>query len=298
MQEEGFKPDLIHIHVRSHITKIALDFLIKGSVPIVISEHFSYYHRGINMLPLKEQKAERKSIRDQFSAKVVKHILPVSKDLEQKLRSEFSVKNVFSVIPNIASKEFLHPVSQPRLEHNFVACGFWSEPKDPLTMLKALAKTKDNLPNAFHLDVIGDGELLPEMKSFCAENLQGVSIVFHGYQSKAFIAKKLQSSIGLLHPTKMENLPTIIIESLVSGCPVISMNVNGIPELISSNNGILVQPGDVSGFSTAIEKLMNQPFDFHIIANEANAHFSPEMVGERLQKIFMDAVNAGFENRA
>jgi glycosyltransferase involved in cell wall biosynthesis len=59
-------------------------------------------------------------------------------------------------------------------------------------------------------------------------------------------------------PSYMEGMPTVILESMYYGKPVISTNVGGMPEQIESGyNGYLYSPGDIDGFKGAIVNLHN-----------------------------------------
>jgi glycosyltransferase involved in cell wall biosynthesis len=56
----------------------------------------------------------------------------------------------------------------------------------------------------------------------------------------------------------MDNLPTVIMEAMATGLPVVSTTIGGIPEMVvEGETGFLVQPGDVPSLSEAIEKLTN-----------------------------------------
>ncbi|MGC2625980.1 MAG: glycosyltransferase family 4 protein, partial [Candidatus Udaeobacter sp.] len=56
----------------------------------------------------------------------------------------------------------------------------------------------------------------------------------------------------------MDNLPTVIMEAMATGLPVVSTNIAGIPEMIIDNKtGFLVQPGDVAAMADAIETVIN-----------------------------------------
>src|SRR5436309_6277412 len=58
----------------------------------------------------------------------------------------------------------------------------------------------------------------------------------------------------------MDNLPTVIMEAMATGLPVISTTIGGIPEMVVENEtGFLVQPDDPSALADAIEKLINDP---------------------------------------
>jgi glycosyltransferase involved in cell wall biosynthesis len=54
-----------------------------------------------------------------------------------------------------------------------------------------------------------------------------------------------------------DNLPTVIIEAMMCGTPVISTRLAGIPEMIQhGENGILVGPRNAPALATAIEQLL------------------------------------------
>lgn len=55
-------------------------------------------------------------------------------------------------------------------------------------------------------------------------------------------------------------LPTVLLESLASGCPTISTRLSGIPEIIESErSGLLVEPGDSAALARAIERIFTEP---------------------------------------
>ena len=56
----------------------------------------------------------------------------------------------------------------------------------------------------------------------------------------------------------MDNLPTVIMEAMATGLPVVSTNVGGIPEMVIENQtGFLVQPGDTAAMADAIQTVIN-----------------------------------------
>ncbi len=76
----------------------------------------------------------------------------------------------------------------------------------------------------------------------------------------------------------MDNLPTVIMEAMATGLPVISTGVGGIPEMVVENEtGFLVSPGDVVALADAIEKVTN---------NRSLGQRLGEMGYKRAQKLF------------
>ena len=56
----------------------------------------------------------------------------------------------------------------------------------------------------------------------------------------------------------MDNLPTVIMEAMATGLPVISTNLGGIPEMVVEHEtGFLVRPGDVESMADAIQEVIS-----------------------------------------
>jgi glycosyltransferase involved in cell wall biosynthesis len=55
-------------------------------------------------------------------------------------------------------------------------------------------------------------------------------------------------------------LPTVLLEALASGCPVVSTSISGVPEIVTSGvDGLLVSPGDPLAVADAIEQILTAP---------------------------------------
>src|SRR5437762_1619150 len=58
----------------------------------------------------------------------------------------------------------------------------------------------------------------------------------------------------------MDNLPTVIMEAMATGLPVISTAIGGIPEMVIDNEtGLLVSAGDARALADAIENVITNP---------------------------------------
>ncbi|HEY2568475.1 MAG TPA: glycosyltransferase family 4 protein, partial [Candidatus Udaeobacter sp.] len=56
----------------------------------------------------------------------------------------------------------------------------------------------------------------------------------------------------------MDNLPTVIMEAMATGLPVVSTEIGGIPEMVVDNEtGFLVQPDNTAALAGAIERVTN-----------------------------------------
>jgi glycosyltransferase involved in cell wall biosynthesis len=60
-------------------------------------------------------------------------------------------------------------------------------------------------------------------------------------------------------PSFTEGTPHSIVEAMANGKPIIASAVGGIPDMIDSESGILVPPGDVPALTRAITFLAQNP---------------------------------------
>jgi glycosyltransferase involved in cell wall biosynthesis len=82
----------------------------------------------------------------------------------------------------------------------------------------------------------------------------------------------------------MDNLPTVIMEAMATGLPVVSTTIGGIPEMVIENEtGLLVQPNDAVALAEAIEKVTN---------NQSLAQKLGQAGYERAQTLFSIEKNA------
>ncbi len=67
-------------------------------------------------------------------------------------------------------------------------------------------------------------------------------------------------------PSREDNLPNVVIESLASGTPVVAFDIGGMPDMITHGvNGILVQPYSVDGLRKALLEVLSWPEEKTIV---------------------------------
>src|SRR5437016_4013988 len=117
---------------------------------------------------------------------------------------------------------------------------------------------------SFRCEIIGEGPLEEDLHQQIAQlGLQGC-VELPGAKPQHEIREYLAAASAFVLPSVvdpdggMDNLPTVIMEAMAAGLPVISTAVGGIPEMvIQSETGFLVPPGDVAALAGAIERLVN-----------------------------------------
>jgi glycosyltransferase involved in cell wall biosynthesis len=86
-------------------------------------------------------------------------------------------------------------------------------------------------------------------------------VVFTGHIPVADIIRYWQGALCAVVPSRMlESFSYTVIEAMACGCPVIATRKGGPSEIISDEvDGLLVEPGDVSGLRTAVKRLVEDP---------------------------------------
>src|SRR5216117_4413338 len=104
---------------------------------------------------------------------------------------------------------------------------------------------------SFQCEIIGEGPLENELRAQIDQlNLQD-RVVLSGAKPQREVRQRLAAASVFVLPSVvdahggMDNLPTVIMEAMATGLPVISTDVAGIPEMVVQNEtGFLVGPGD------------------------------------------------------
>jgi len=117
---------------------------------------------------------------------------------------------------------------------------------------------------AFRCEIIGQGPLEKELREQIDKfGLQG-RVALPGARSQHEVRKRLTAASVFVLPSMidpeggMDNLPTVIMEAMATGLPVISTAIGGIPEMvIESETGYLVQSGNPVALAGAIEKVID-----------------------------------------
>src|SRR4029077_11836325 len=94
------------------------------------------------------------------------------------------------------------------------------------------------------------------------------------------VAVELRQSSAMILFSFCENLPCVMLESLCSGVPVIATRVGGIPEVIGSENGILIQDGDEKELLGAMKQMVDKArfYNKEKFSRQAAMRFSYETV--------------------
>ncbi len=149
------------------------------------------------------------------------------------------------------------------------------------------------------LNIAGDGSELDKVKAYVQK--QGMSdVIFSGYVQGREKHDVLTSSHILLFPTFYpEGQPSVNLEAMLYGMPVITRAIAGVPDLLThGDDGLLTLATDAEVFADFLEQLVRDSalrgkmgWSNH---QRALREFVPSQVIPRLLTIYCEALVDGF----
>lgn len=134
-------------------------------------------------------------------------------------------------------------------------------------LLRAFARV--NRPNV-HLALAGAGEGESATRRL-AKSL-GLEKRVHFLGFRRDVQALIRASTATILPSTQEGLSCSVMESLCLETPVIGTDIRGIRELVGSNAGILVTPGDIEGLARAIEQILDHPEEARVMGRCGREH--------------------------
>lgn len=277
------KPQIIHGHVIHPAGALAGKIARYNKLPLLISEHWSNLEAYV-----------RKRLRSRWGRKAYQSsslILPVSEFLKQNICDTFpfiSPEKVM-VVPNIVDAgyfTFKRPATEdPVLK--FIMISAWVKYKQatkrPDIIIKALSEFSRIHQRDVTLTVVGDGDMLPEIKQLAAENR--INATFTGFLPSHEVARVMQNHDYFIHASEIETFSVVTAEAMMCGLPVVVSNTGALPELVTAERGV-VTGNTIPEWVAAIEEVTSKTFDNHKIAIEVAKYCSADRIGKQICELY------------
>lgn len=162
------------------------------------------------------------------------------------------------------------------------------QPKDFITLIKAYKKLKDDNKINYNLVIVGDGPDREKIEECIKENNIEKNVFLLGSQKN--VSKFYKSAKLFVLSSKSEGLPTVIIEGMKFGLPIIATDAPYGPRDIFKNNefGILTPVGDEKILAQEINKILGNNELYNHYKNQSLKRyldFTPEKIIEQFYKI-------------
>lgn len=274
---EELSPDIIHLHnIHDHWLNypVLFDYLASVDIPVVWTFHDCWAFTGgcyhfedagctawkengcSGACPLGHHRASanfalRKELYSAIGSRM--HIVGVS-DWLKRYASESMLGATganFHVINNGIDTALFKLGTTSKTRSIIGVSNIWPEYKG----LGDFVKLRDILPADVAITLVGLSE--KQIASLPA----GIKGIMRTNSAQELVELYQQASV-FVNPTYNDSFPTVNLEALACGTPVVTYRTGGSPEAVDESTGIVIDKGDVNGLADAIMKVIDNPSAF------------------------------------
>jgi glycosyltransferase involved in cell wall biosynthesis len=251
-----WKPDVIHAHFAVPTGAVAWVVSKFTGVPYVLTAHLGDVPGGVP-----EQTGRLFRWIQPFT-------VPIWKDAAAtNAVSSFVAdlaKKAYGLLPQVILNGMEIP-PQPTLEAHepirLLMVGRMSVQKNPLTAIRALGLLKDL---NWRCTMIGDGPLLPEVKSEAVYLGVSDKIDFPGWATATEVSEAMKGSDILLIPSLSEGLPMVAVEALAHALAIVGSRIGGLADVAHetgehANARLFELAQGAEGFAAALKSFLLNP---------------------------------------
>lgn len=217
-----------------------------------------------------------------FSANKNLTIVACSEWMGNFVRDSFLKDKRIEVIKNGVDIRTFNFLNKPQ-NHRFTiiaVSSVWDEKKG----LYDILKLRDTLSDEFAFVVVG---LTPEQKKNLPLGITGIERT----QNVQELVTLYTSADVLINPTYADNFPSVNIEALACGTPVITYQTGGSPEAVDAQTGVVVKQGDVQALAQAIIRMKEHPLSSVACRQRAEQYFDKDTCFEKYMKLYESLIN-------
>lgn len=275
------KPDVVHLHnIHGYYInyKVLFEFLAESQIPLVwtlhdcwsFTGHCTHFENG-GCEKWKTECGKCPLMMAQYKSRLIdrsrKNFL-LKKSLYERL-SNVTIVPVSNWLENYVSQSILG-IFPIHVIHNGIDINVFTPTKDNVRKRYGISKDKTLV-----LGVLGSGfDVEKGRREFVQlASDESVQIILIGLtdkdkeglpesiiklgrtRSQKELAEYYRAADVLLNPTYNDTFPTVNLESIACGTPVVTYRTGGSPEAIDEHSGIVVEKGDYDGIVAAINEI-------------------------------------------
>lgn len=249
---KSLSPQVLHTHqigVAFHLAAIAKSL----GVRVIHTEHGNPFVRAAGLVA-----AAKMRLLMRTAVRNIDRFCCVSDEIAATVRRWQTVSaakvqvvpNGIAPPPNVPN-DFRSKLGIPADANVVGTVGRLHEVKQQQVLLQAVAK----LPGVWAL-LVGDGPERDSLTKLAADLGIMSRTVFAGYQTEPWGALQAMDVFALT--SRSEGFPVSLLEAWALSKPAVCSAVGGLTTIIENNvNGVLISAGDINGFASAFESLLN-----------------------------------------
>ena len=275
----AFRPDVVHVQGSDPIGVAVVAYAKKNQIPVVTTEHNQpeVLTRSLSLGPLRGLvnmglaayfvKRQRKSDYVTMPTKLSIDKLLGGKDFAVPVEAVSNGVDLTSFKPGKAPEYLYDKYEIPSDVPVLLYVGRVDPEKNLGVVLRAFANFLykcmgndfDKLSRTLLL-VVGDGVDRPRL--LLEAEKMGIleSVKFVGRVVGEDLAELYKVGDVFITASEIETQGIALIEAAATGLPLIAVNAGAVAEIcVNGENGFLLEPGDISGMSEAILKILSDP---------------------------------------
>lgn len=172
-------------------------------------------------------------------------IVPCSEWMAGFVRQSFLKDKRIEVIKNGVDLNVFRPLKRNENGHNFsilAVSSVWNEDKG----LYDIFRLRELLPEQYSITIVG---LSAKQLGQLPTGIKGIERT----QNVEELVQLYSDANVLINPTYADTFPTVNLEALACGTPVVTYRTGGSPEAIDENTGLIVEQGDVEAIASIVK---------------------------------------------
>ena len=293
-QIQELAPDIIHLHnIHDHWLNypILFEYLASIDTPVVWTFHdcwaftggcFHFENTGCDKWKAKgcngecidghKQAGRNFNLKRELITSLGRrlNVVAVSKWMADFAKKSFlrDANVQVNVINNGINLETFQPADKPKSKLILGVSNVWQKVKG----LDDFVKLRAMLPDDVHITLVG---LTEKQVNALPAGINGLTRTANASELAALYS---EASV-FVNPTYCDSFPTVNLEALACGTPVITYRTGGSPEAIDERIGIVVEKGDVDSLVKSINEILLHPenYDSGNCRSRAEKHFDKDI---------------------
>lgn len=311
-QIEELKPDIVHLHnIHDHYLnyRLLFEYLNQTDIRVVWTFHdcwaftghcfhfvtencmkwktgcFECPMRSISPKTLLDRSKEHFELKKRlFSACKNLTIVPCSDWMADFVRQSFLKDKRIEVIKNGVDLDVFKPLEMGTRDNSFevlAVSNVWNESKG----FTDIFKLRELLPKEYNITVVG-------LSANQVDKLPKGVLGIQRTQNVQELVELYTNANVLVNPTYADTFPTVNLEALACGTPVITYRTGGSPESVTQETGVVVEQGDVEAMANAIKVICGGDREKYRRAcrERAEEHFEKNKCFEKYVKLYEELI--------
>lgn len=231
------------------------------------------------------------------------HVIANSLSLQETCK-QFSPKHNIEIISNGVDTELFYPAknkdSNSEIQLLFISRLMPQKGID--TLIKACNVLHQRGITNYKLTIVGEGHLKGLMFSLIEQYGIREKINYLGWKDLDELPDVYRKADVFILPSVMEGMPSVVLQAMASGLPIIASRVKGFEEVLEENvNGLFAEYNNPGQFANAIEKLIESESLRKSMSQksiEKSRQFSWESIAKQYLELYKQTVYGNPKEKA